>query len=133
MSPTIHHTLTNFVRGWSGFYINPLDIRKIRRIMYHKRLFCFLDPEYKYTLSIRYYDPRSEYGPNLVFTNKGTSIILSETYEEESHMTVRYKTEYEVKKEIENINKLRDQIKQFDEIENHKLENFISNNNNHLA
>jgi hypothetical protein len=133
MSPTLYHPPKNFVRGWSGFYINPVDIRKIRGIYYKKRLFRLFNTEYEYTLNIIYYNPRSEYGANLAFIpGKGSSVILSEKYVEESHMTLRYKTEYEVKKEIETIYELQDQIKKFDEIKNKKLIEFV-NKNKHLA
>jgi hypothetical protein len=132
MAPTLYHTFTNFVRGWSGFYINPVDVRKIRHIYYKKRWFCLYSPEYEYTLNIRYYNPRSEYGSNLVFIpNTGVTVMYSEKHVEESHMTLRYKTENEVKKEIESIYELKDKIKQFDELENNKLLEMF--NNKHLA
>ena len=129
MKPILYHTLKNFVRGWSGFYINPIDIRKIKNIYYNKRLFCIFDPEYEYTLSIHYYNPRSEYTPNIMFINGRSNIVLSEKYVEESYMTLRYKTECEVKKEIEEIEKLQDKIKEFDRIQNDKLIEFVNKKN----
>ena len=54
MSPTLYHTFRGFVRGWSEFHINPIDIRKIIKISHRKRLFCIIDREYKYTLDIIY-------------------------------------------------------------------------------
>ena len=128
MKPILYHTLKNFVRGWSKFYINPIDIRKITNIYYNKRLFCIFDPEYEYTLRINYYNPRIEYIINNIviysiynYTPFINIPYISEQYVEESYMTLRYKTECEVKKEIEKIKKLQDKIKEFDRKQNNKF------------
>lgn len=130
MTPTLYHTLKNYMRGWSSFHVNPLDIRKIIEINYHQRLFCIFDREYKFTLKIKYYNPRSESNSSLVMTAGGhVGVAFNERYVESSYMTVRYKTENEIKQEIEKINNLQNIIKKFDEEQCIKLNNFAINYN----
>jgi hypothetical protein len=133
MTPTLSHTLKNYVKGWSGFFVNQLDIRKIIKIDYHKRLFCVFDHEYKYTLEILYYNPRSESRLSPVITSGGhMGISFNNDYEETSTITVRYKSENEVKQEISEIKKMQYMIKKFDEEQNKKLVDFINKNQNFM-
>jgi hypothetical protein len=126
MTSTIHHTLKNFVRGWTNFHINPIDIRKIVKISYHKRLFCIFQREYKYTLEIEYYNPRSESDASPIITTGGqVGFAFTNEYFETSQMTIRYKSENEIKQEIDEIKKIQDIIKIFDEEQNKKLAEFI--------
>lgn len=128
MAATVHYLLTNFTRGWSSFYTNPLDIRKIINIGYHKRLFCLWDPEYKYTATVTYYNPRAVSTVSPVITQRGhIGIAYTATYKDNSVMTVRYKTENEILQLIDDINKRKDAISKFDKQQNDVLGTFVNN------
>jgi hypothetical protein len=124
MNATLLHNLKSHVKGWSSFYVNPIDIRKVIDISYNKRLFCIFDSEYKYTLRIEYYNPRSEITTSPVFTSRGSGVAITESYKEISIMTIRYKTKNEINQEINEIYKLKNIIKNFDEEQNKKLKDF---------
>ncbi len=129
MSPTLFHQLSHHVKGWSSFYLNPIDIRKIVSVKWHPRLFCVFNRDYPYTLSIKYYNPRSVVTSGPVLTTGGhVGASLTEKYEEHSYMTIRYKTEGAVHQEINEINKLQNIIKNFDEEQNKKLLYFANIN-----
>lgn len=128
MAATVHYLLKNFTKGWSSFYTNPLDIRKIINVSYHKRLFCLWDPEYEYSATITYYNPRSEYTNSTVITTGGhVGIAYTPTYKENSVITVRYKTENEILQVIDDINKRKDAISKFDKQQNDALGTFVNN------
>jgi hypothetical protein len=127
MSPTLHHTFKGFVKGLSYFHINPVDIRKVIKINYRKRLFCIFDTEYKYSMEIEYFNPRSEISSSTVITSGGhVGFGIYNQYVETSEMTLRYKTEKEVIDEIDEIKKIQKLISQFDIEQNLKLEKFIN-------
>jgi hypothetical protein len=127
MSPTLFHQLKHHVKGWSSFYVNPIDVRKVISISWHPRLFCIFNQDYPYTLKIKYYDPRNVTIANPVFTSGGhTGIALTNIYEEHSYMEIRYKTENEVHQEINEINNLQNIIKNFDQEQNKNLINFAN-------
>ena len=58
MTIIIHHMFKGFIKGWTTSVVNPLDVRKIIKIDYRKRLFCILDREYKYTLRIEWLEQK---------------------------------------------------------------------------
>lgn len=127
MSPTIYHTFKGFVKGLSSFHINPIDVRKVIKIDYRKRLFCIFDTEYKYSLEMEYLNPRSELSAAPVITSGGhCGTGFYNEYIETSEMTLRYKTEKEVIDEIDEIKKIQKLISQFDIEQNLKLEKFIN-------
>lgn len=126
MTPTVYHTFRNFVKGLSGFHLNPIDVRKVMNIDYRKRLFCIFDKEYKYTLEIKYSNPRSELRVSSVLTTGGQiGTGIYKEYVESSIMTLRYKTEREVKNEIREIKMKQNLITEFDNEQNLKLQEFI--------
>ena len=95
MSPTLFRQLNHNVRGWSDFYVNFLDVIKIISINWHPRLFCLFvclfDSKYKYTLQIKYYNPRSVLTSSPVFTTGSyPEVALTHMYQETSIMTIRY-------------------------------------------
>lgn len=128
MSPTIFHHLKHHVPGWSTFYINPIDLRKIIKINYFKRLFCIGDPDYPYTLKIKYLNQEIETKQNGVFGFRDGELVLTNEYNKTSIMTVRYKSQTDVLKEIYKINQLQELIKKFNEQQNKKLIEFVNNN-----
>ena len=128
MSPTLFHQLKHHTKGWSSFYVNPIDVRKVISISWNPRLFCIFDQDYPYTLRIKYYNPRSVEIASPVISGGHTGIAFTEKYEENSYITIRYKTENEVHQEINEINKLQNIIKNFDEEQNKNLKNFANKN-----
>lgn len=131
MSPTIYHTFRNFVKGYSFFHHNPIDVRKVIEIYYRKRLFCILDREYKYKLIIEYSNPRSNLTITPMITFGGqVGVAYTRIYEESSLMTLRFKTEKEVKNEINEIKIKQNLISEFDNEQNIKLAEFADKKRN---
>lgn len=127
MSPTLYHTFKGFVRGLSSFYINPVDVRKVIKMNYRQRLFCIRDTEYKYSLEIEYFNPRSNPTSTPVITSGGhVGVGFYNEYVETSEMTLRYKTEKEVINEINEIEIKQNLISQFDNEQNLKLEKILN-------
>ena len=94
----IFHILSG-IDGWSFLFIRIIDVNKVLNIKYNKRLFCFLEKDYTYTLKITYDEP----------FNIGPIFLPS------SKLTKRYKTEMECQNEIFLIeSKKRIKIKKFD-------------------
>ena len=124
MSGTILYTLKHHVKSYSGLYINPLNIRNIISIYYRERLFCIFDCDYKYSLKLEYYKPHNESNESLVLGTGGIGIAFTNEYVETDTMTVRYKTENEVKQEIQEMIKLHNYVKKYDNEQNIKLRNY---------
>jgi hypothetical protein len=120
MSPTLHYKLNNCIYGWSKLKLNPINVRNILNISYNKRLFTIVQPEYKYSLTINYYNPRTEFDVTPVFGLPSYGIALSYKYEHASYITFRFKTEDDVKQEIKKIEELQNIIKEFDKNEDKK-------------
>ena len=128
MSATVYHTFTGCVKGLSSFHINPADVRKIIDITYRKRLFCIFNKEYKFSLDIKYFDPKNEttVSPAVVFAGQyGIGGVFHSTYVETSIMTLRYKTKKEVINVIDEIKMKQSLISKFDNEQNKKLQEFI--------
>lgn len=126
MYPTLYHTFKGFVKGLSSFHVNPVDVRKVINMDYRKRLFCINDTEYKYSLEIEYYDPRSELSVTYIRSASGhVETRFYNHYEETSEMTLRYKTEKEIINEINEIKKKQNLISEYDNQQNLKLEEFV--------
>lgn len=129
MAPTVFFQLSEHVRGWSRFYEQSLDVRKIKSISYRKRLFCLLDRDYPYTLSIKYHNITNESTLIPVITSNGTIGVGSSTYyKDTSLMTTRYKNLDDLQKDIKSIEELKNKINLFDNEQNKKLEDYIKNN-----
>lgn len=129
MAPTVFFQLSKHVRGWSRFYEQSLDVRKIKSTSYRKRLFCFFDREYPYTLSIKYHNITEELKLIPVVSNNGTfSAGLTTQHKDTSLMTVRYKNLDDLQKDIKSIEELKNKINLFDNEQNKKLEDYIKNN-----
>jgi hypothetical protein len=127
MFPSINHKLKNYVRGWSYFYCNPLDVRKIINMVYRKRIFCIRDREYKYKLTIEYFNPRSKttLSPNITLGG-GIGTVIHNEYVETSIITLRYKTEKEIIDEMDKVKKIQNIIKIYDNEQNKKLQEYIN-------
>lgn len=129
MAPTIFFQLSDHIRGWSRFYEQSLDVRKIKSISYRKRLFCIFNIDHPYTLSIKYHNITNESTLIPVITANGTIGVGSSTnYKDTSLMTVRYKNLVDLQKDMKSIEELKDKINSFDNEQNKKLEEFIKNN-----
>ena len=104
MEGIIFHTLKG-IRGWSKLNISTIDVYKIKDIYYNKRLFCIFDRNYPYTLIIKYNEPQESINlaPGINFKG-GVTLSLVNNMCLISDITKRYKTEIEVKNEIEEIN-----------------------------
>ena len=124
------YTLKHHVKSYSGLYINPLNIRNIISIYYRERLFCIFDCDYKYSLKLEYYKPHNESNESLVLGTGGIGIAFTNEYVETDTMTVRYKTENEVKQEIQEMIKLHNYVKKYDNEQNIKLRNYVKKYDN---
>ncbi len=80
MEGLVYHTLKG-IRGWGNLNISKIDVHRIEEIYYEKRLFCILNKDYPYKLTIEYH-----------------------THKNDTHnITKRYKTEIEVQNEVYEI------------------------------
>lgn len=120
--PTLFHTLKG-VRGWSDFYINPLDVRNIININYRRRWFMLTAYDRPWSMRIDYYNPHSSTTSIPVMTTNGhIGIGFTSRYSESSLMTLRYETEQEILEELAEINKLWSVIEKYDAQESRILE-----------
>ena len=103
MKGIIFHTLKG-IKGWSELSISTIDIYKIKNIYYEKRLFCIFNKNHPYNLIIEYHEPTESIDlvPGINF-NGGITISLVSQMNLITDITKRYKTEIEVKNEIEEI------------------------------
>jgi hypothetical protein len=105
MSGLVFHTLKG-IKGWSSLDISIIDISRINKIFYEKRLFCIFDRDYPYTLTIQYNQPVKTYQIMPVYGGRnGYSTIIMPTVELTQLITKRYKTEDDVINEIAEIEK----------------------------
>lgn len=109
----IFHTLKG-IAGWSILSISKIDIYKIKKIYYKKRLFCIFNREYPYNLIIIYNEPRStvNFAPGINFNGEFTTSMV-DSVSLTVNITKRYKTEIEVKNEIKEIQIKQNKIKLF--------------------
>ena len=103
MKGIIFHTLKG-IKGWSDLSISIIDVYKIKNIYYEKRLFCIFNKNHPYNLIIEYHEPTESIGlvPGINF-NGGLTTSLVNKVSLIANITKRYKTEIEVKNEIEEI------------------------------
>lgn len=114
MTPTLFHYLGHHVSGWSHFYTNPLDIRRIISITYHKRLFCIFDTKYKYTMKIKYNGVGTMSPSSIEVSKKKFYTNIPDRFVNFNCMSVRYESEQEIIKEIDKIKDLQDIIIKYD-------------------
>lgn len=101
------YTLPRGVRGWTNF--NPFQMLDVARIVdygYSKRIFCLFNQDHPYTFWIEYHEPTDNHklvpviGPSL-----GIGIVSSASIDHT--ITMRYKTEADCEKVVEDIKKLQ--------------------------
>jgi hypothetical protein len=130
---TIYYTIKNCVRGWSSLYVNPVDIRKIINIGYSKRLFRVTNRDYMYTLDIEYSNPHTDFNvaPVIGFNNSHglSGVAMVESYHPSSSVTMRFKTLNDVRAEVDNITRLQNKIKEYDELQNKNISEFVEKEN----
>jgi hypothetical protein len=111
MQGLIFHTLKGKL-GWSHLKIIHIDVYKIIEINYHKRLFCIFNKDHPYTLTIEYDEPKESIGFNYgINSNGGTTTMITREVNLTQQITKRYKTEMDVKNEMEEIKKKQQRIK----------------------
>lgn len=121
MTATLFHRFMYYVRGWSRFHVNPIDVRRIINIRYRKRLFCITDRAFKFTLEIEYYEPRSKPPTPMPVINGYFKVDpISYAYDKPRLMTLRYKSEYQIKRQIEMVKNLQNILKKLDDKQNEK-------------
>lgn len=108
MNLTFYHRLKGFRNSsWSGIFVNPVDVSYIFSVEYRRRLFCLFDREYPYTLQIIYFDPK------VAIESLRTGKDLEEKkYDPVFCLSLRYKQEEEVKKEVETILLMQQRIQE---------------------
>ena len=94
MQGILFHTLKG-IKGWSDLCISTVDVNKINKIYYEKRLFCIFNKDHRYNLTIEYLEPR--------VSNYFVLYAIVYNVQLIANITKRYKTEIEVKNEIEEI------------------------------
>ncbi len=99
-SKLLFHTLKG-ICGWSTCDHVILDVAKIISVTSHKRLFKLWSVDYDYTLTIQYDEVHTYTSLNPVLGGKGWTLD-SET-ETQRKITKRYKTLFDVNKEIKEI------------------------------
>lgn len=122
MIGTIFHTLKG-IKGWSISSISKIDIYKIKEIYYKKRLFCIFNRDHPYNLIIIYNEPRTttNFAPGINFNGDLTTSMV-DSVSLTVNITKRYKTEIEVKNEIEEIQMKQNKLKLFQ----NKFESYIN-------
>jgi hypothetical protein len=109
----IYHNLYG-INGWSIKQNSNLDVAKIIDIYHHKRLFCLLDRDHKYTLNIIYSEISVSNSISPVVTTNGIgAAVFVPRIDTEYIITKRYKTEQECIGEITNINNKINKIKNY--------------------
>lgn len=129
MTPTLHHTLKNFVNRWNKFS-NPIDVRKVIDITYRKRMFCIFDPDYLYIMNIKYEKPRyKDTISPIILLNGYVGLAFTTRYEPSSNIIIRYKTLLEIENEKLEIKRLQEIIKKYDDEQNIILQNYAEKQN----
>lgn len=131
---TFKHYLRFCVKGWSDFYINPVDVRKVLSISHRERLFCLFDRDYKYTMDIGYANPANVSKMVPVFTTRGVGFAPTSQFDMDnvSMMTVRYKTMKDLDEDRSEILRLQKLLEKYDSEENKKFNEFIKSNTQKL-
>ena len=113
MQGILFHTLKG-IKGWSELSISIIDVYKIKKIYYTKRLFCIFNKDHPYNLTIEYNEPTESselaYGIN---SNGGFTTSLVNKMHLTAIITKRYKTEIEVNNEIKEIEIKQQKIELF--------------------
>lgn len=109
MKGMLFYTLKG-VSGWSTCSHANIDVARVLKISYNKRMFIFFDRDYKYTMSIEYDEIKSETDISSVFGGKG-GFVIDNTVILEQTITKRYKTQKEVNIDINEIKKRQNILK----------------------
>ena len=112
MNGLIFHTLRG-IKGWSYLSISKIDVFKIKKINYRKRLFCIFDRDYPYTLEIEYDEPNEYYTLAPVFGGNRSSSAIVKQVDLTQIITKRYKTEFEIKIELNELEHKQNKINKF--------------------
>jgi hypothetical protein len=98
------------VNGWSSCSRTSIDVAKVLKISCNERLFRIFDRDYKYTLSIKYDEIKSETGLSPVFGGNGGFVVDKDVTLEQT-ITKRYKTIKEANIDINEIKKRQNILK----------------------
>ena len=94
--------------GLSKCPISRLDVSRIQKIQYRKRLFRIFDRDKPFTLQVEYFSPHNvrKINPTIMFLGSGgIGASLGSEVENTEIITKRYSTEKDVKKEISQYKK----------------------------
>lgn len=127
MTATLRYTVRNCVRGWSGYFTPEIDVRTVMTINYHERMFCLFDRDHPWTVYMKIYNPRSESSVAPVIAGGRFGIAFTNEYRESSMMTLRFQTEKHATDMINEIERMKKFIADFDNKEQEKLNEFIKN------
>ena len=105
----IFHNLKG-ISGYSWLKLSKIDIGLVLNVHYKKRLFTILDREYPWTLIIDYNYDKEFYRKRKYSHGYYTGTALIKETDLTQAITRRYKSEQEVKDEIEQILQKYDQI-----------------------
>lgn len=110
------------ISPWSELIINNIHVRYILDLQYYKRSFRILDRDHHYTFKIKILKSEEFTTVAPVFTNKGVGFTVVNNVSLTSVITRRYRTEKELREELDKIQKLRNlYVKYVNERENHFL------------
>ena len=99
----LHHTLRG-INGWSDKQLVTIDVARVISIKKHRRLFCLLQQNAPWTLTINYYLPRDAYNfAPVIGSHPGVAITYGVITEHS--ITKRYSDEFSVDQEISEIQK----------------------------
>lgn len=106
----LFHTLKGS-KGWSTCDIVKVDVARITKMEYDRRLFCLLDMDKPFTLQLTYYLPQveSRVAPVWNFGHSMGAAFVNETTLERL-ITKRYGSEDEVKQEILEIERKMEKV-----------------------
>lgn len=101
----VYHQLKG-IQGHSNLGIDYIDVGKISSISYAKRLFCIMDRTHKFTITIEYAEPKTEWVsfPIPVYAGQfGIGIMFMKDVSFSQIITRRYNSEEECEAEISAI------------------------------
>ena len=110
MQGIFFHTLKG-AKGWS--YMSPhknFDVSKITNIIVRPRVFCFLDRDKPYMISMMYHEPTNVIGLAPGFGPKGTTISFYNQTILNHEVTARYSSKYEAEQDMNEILKKQYQL-----------------------
>jgi len=106
--------------GW-GDRINKFDVARIVDMCYYKRLFRIFNRDKKYTLCIKYENPRTETDIVPVFTSRGLGVAVTESAKLTSVATFRCSEE----EAVDTIEKIDAKLERLDRMQQRIKKTFM--------